>query len=387
MAKEVNQLLLKARKEINHLDNQIIELLSKRSKAVQGVTLAKKKRGAEIFAPERELDLLSRLEVLGNKKGLDLKMVQEVYRAIIEGSKRDQAQVMKNLVKIGYQSPRGSFSERAAEMQSVDKPLQPVSVPFKGVKEIFEAVIEQRLEFGIVPYQSSFEIGVDLTIDLLLNTNVSIVGEVLLPLDIAIISPKDNFKLDEVEKVYGTTWLFTRLEKLIGKKLPKAQKCEIYSNSFYLDAIQDIDHRSVALGSSEFAKKNRLKVLKKWTAKQTGLESRYAVIGQIRPSSSGNDMTTLAVELPNENGCLHKFLGLFAKANISVLNINLIYLRRKYCEHVFIVDILGHIEENSIKSIMKKVDKIATSVKILGSYPVHNSSNKKPKKLTVNKGL
>ncbi|PCJ60293.1 MAG: hypothetical protein COA79_08965 [Planctomycetota bacterium] len=383
MTKEVNKLLNTARKEINKLDDQLIELLSKRSKVVIDVTMAKKKNGTEIFAPERELDLLSRLEALGIKKGLDLKMIQEVYRAIIEGSKRDQAKIMKNLVKIGYQSPRGSFSEIAADLQSVDKHLQPVSVPYEGVKEIFEAVIDGKLDFGIVPYQSSFEIGVDLTVDLLLNSDVNIVGDVLLPLDIAIISPRENLKLEKVEKVYGTTWLFTRLEKLINKHLPKAQKCEIYSNSFYLDAIQDIDYRSVALGSPSFAKKNRLKIIKKWTANQTGLESRYAVIGNHSPAKSGCDMTTLAIELPNENGCLHRFTGLFAKANISVLNINLIYLRRKYCEHVFIVDILGHIEEKPIKAIMKKIDKMALSVKVLGSYAFHEGSNKRPAKLNV----
>jgi len=373
--KELNELLLNARKNINQIDDNLLKLLEQRMREVERVTLAKKNQGAEIFAPERELDLLKRMEKEGRSRGLDALMLREVYRAIIEGSKREQAKALLDLVRIGFQEPRGSFCESAAKMQSV-KNKTITLVPFDDVTKLFNALDEKKIEFAVVPYQTSFELGVELTNDLLLRSENKIVGETLLPLDLSIISPNKNRKLEQIEKIYGTTWLFTRLGKTIDKILPHAEKCEIYSNSFYIDAIKDIDHKAAAIGPTLFAELNRLFVLKKLSSSSTGLVSRYAVIGKTIPQPTKNDLTTIAVELPNKKGCLNRFTSILAKSQISILNINLVYLRRKFCEHVFIVDLQGHQKNASLSKALAQIKNISTELKILGSYPAHANPNK-----------
>lgn len=384
--KELNQLLLQARKNINSIDDKILFLLMKRMAVVEKVSLAKKIQGTEIFAPDRELELLKRIEKEGDLKGLDPLMLREVYRAIIEGSKRSQANTLHNLVRIGFQGPRGSFCELAAKQQSI-KGKATTFVPFDDITKIFNALDDKKIEFAVVPYQTSFEFGSDLTIDLLLRTDYKIVGETLLPLELSIISPNKNRKLEQIEKIYGTTWLFTRLGKVIEDLLPHAEKCEIYSNSFYVDAIRDIEHKSAAIGPTLFADLNKLFVLKKLDSSKTGLISRYAVIGSETPKPTGKDFTTIAVELPNKKGCLNHFTSILAKAGISILNINLVYLRRRFCEHVFIVDLEGHQNSNPLKSALAKIKSISSELKILGSYPAHTDASKKCNSLLFSRNL
>lgn len=384
MANELNQLLLNARKNINLIDDKILALLEQRMAEVERVSLAKKNQGAEIFAPDRELDLLKRIEKEGESKGLDPLMLREVYRAIIEGSKRSQASALNNLVRIGFQGPRGSFCESAAKQQSIKGKATTV-VPFDDISKLFDALDDKRIEFAVVPYQASFELGVDLTIDLLLRTDYKIVGETLLPLELSIISPSKNRKLEQIEKIYGTTWLFTRLGKLIDELLPHAEKCEIFSNSFYVDAIRDIEHKSAALGPTLFADLNKLFVLKKINSKQTGLISRYAIIGEDIPPPSAKDFTTIAIELPNKKGRLNELTTILAKANISILNINLVYLRRQLGEHVFIVDLEGHQDCNPLKLALAKIKRISSDLKILGSYSAHTDASKPCKPLLYNR--
>ena len=384
MANELNQLLLNARKNINLIDDKILALLEQRMAEVERVSLAKKNQGAEIFAPDRELDLLKRIEKEGESKGLDPLMLREVYRAIIEGSKRSQASALNNLVRFGFQGPRGSFCESAAKQQSIKGKATTV-VPFDDISKLFDALDDKRIEFAVVPYQASFELGVDLTIDLLLRTDYKIVGETLLPLELSIISPSKNRKLEQIEKIYGTTWLFTRLGKLIDELLPHAEKCEIFSNSFYVDAIRDIEHKSAALGPTLFADLNKLFVLKKINSKQTGLISRYAIIGEDIPPPSAKDFTTIAIELPNKKGRLNELTTILAKANISILNINLVYLRRQLGEHVFIVDLEGHQDCNPLKLALAKIKRISSDLKILGSYSAHTDASKPCKPLLYNR--
>lgn len=380
--KELNQLLIQARKNINLIDDKLLNLLLQRMQEVEKVSLAKKNQGSEIFAPERELDLLKRIEKEGELKNLDSVMLREVYRAIIEGSKRLQANTLNNLVRIGFQGPRGSFCESAAKLQTI-KGKTIAYVPFDDITKLFNALDDKKIEFAVVPFQTSFELGADLTIDMLLRTEYKIVGETLLPLDLAIISPINNRKLDRIEKVYGTTWLFTRLGKLIDNLLPHAEKCEIFSNSFYIDAIRDLEHKAVAIGPSLFADLNKLFILKKINSLQTGLISRYAVIGHETPKPTKKDFTTIAVELPNKKGRLNNFTSILAKADISILNINLVYLRRRFCEHVFIVDLEGHQENNSLKKALAQIKLISSELKILGSYPAHVNASIKCKPLII----
>lgn len=373
-----NELLESARKDINQIDIEMLKLLVKRVEAVKTVTEAKKREGREIFSPDRELALLRYIEKEARKLHLDLEMVRDVYRSIIESSKRDQHKALRNLVRIGFLNPRGSFCEKAARYQRVkDKFL--TYVPYDEVSDVFGALESKKIEVGVLPYQTSFEIGGDATVDHLLQSeNLKIIGETLLPLDIALISPKKLPNLKNIKTVYGSSWLITRLKKMLDKSLKNVEYREIYSNDFYIEAIQNMEPKAVALAPIEFAELNKLHIAHVFKAKQTGLISRYAVVSRIGTESCGNDMTTLAVELPNKNGCLHKFTGLFAEANVSILNINLVYLRRQLSEHVFILDISGHQKDESVKNVIKKVSKFAIELKVLGSYPVHYKAGSAP---------
>lgn len=382
--KEINQLLLEARANINKIDLQILKLLTNRMLEVERVTLAKKNQGVEIFAPGRELELLKYIENEGAKLGLDAMMVRDVFRAIIEGSKREQKQAMSDLVRIGFQGPRGSFGEQAAKLQKIQNKTTTI-VPFDDISSIFKALEEQKIEFAVVPYQSSFELGADITIDLLLSSSFRIISETLLPLDLAIISSHKNLELKKVEKIYGTTWLFTRLGKVLDKLMPHASKCEVYSNSFYVDSVRDMDHKAVAIGSGLFAELNKLFVLKKLSSRKTGLVSRYIVIGEETLGETEQDYLTLAVELPNKKGNLNQLTSILAKHDISILNINLVYLRRAFCEHVFILDLSGHENNKKVKQALKEIKIIATDLRVLGSYPAHVSPNKTPQLLTFRK--
>ena len=169
--------------------------------------------------------------------------------------------------------------------------------------------------------------------------------------------------------------------------MPRAEKCEIFSNTFYIDAIKDIEHKSAAIGPTLFADLNKLFVLKKLNSHETGLISRYAVIGSEMPKPTKKDFTTIAVELPNKKGCLNSFTNILAKSGISILNINLVYLRRKFCEHVFIVDLEGHQASKPLQNALGKIKLISSELKILGSYPAHLDSNKKCNSLLFTRNI
>lgn len=75
------------RREIDALDEQIVELLSRRHGVVQRVLALKKAAGLPIYHPAREEDLISQRRAQARQVGLDPDHVEELYRCILRQSR------------------------------------------------------------------------------------------------------------------------------------------------------------------------------------------------------------------------------------------------------------------------------------------------------------
>lgn len=78
------------RKKIDKIDNKLIELLAKRLSIVKELGGYKRQNSLEIFDPEREKELILRMEKLARDKQLDPKFVRELMQLILRYSKQTQ---------------------------------------------------------------------------------------------------------------------------------------------------------------------------------------------------------------------------------------------------------------------------------------------------------
>lgn len=75
------------RKQIDQIDEEMLNLLAKRAAVVQNVAEYKAKNGLPIFQPDREVGIYAKLEKMAVDSNLDPVFVLAVYRVIIEHSK------------------------------------------------------------------------------------------------------------------------------------------------------------------------------------------------------------------------------------------------------------------------------------------------------------
>ncbi len=85
--------LLKLRSEINKVDNKIIVLLAKRQSFMSVMGIYKRRHDIAIYQPQREREILAKLENLAAKKKLDSLLIQKVFKAIFKNSKDIQRHV------------------------------------------------------------------------------------------------------------------------------------------------------------------------------------------------------------------------------------------------------------------------------------------------------
>ena len=78
------------RKEIDSIDNKIVELLSKRKGIVKKIAGIKKQENKPVIDNKREQEIINRLKKLSKEKGLDENFIESIYETIINYSRNEQ---------------------------------------------------------------------------------------------------------------------------------------------------------------------------------------------------------------------------------------------------------------------------------------------------------
>ena len=85
----------KLRDNIDDIDRQILDLISRRLAQVQEVVTLKKAHNIPVYHPAREEDLISRLRSQAASSGIDPDFMEELYRVILRNSRMEQTVEMK----------------------------------------------------------------------------------------------------------------------------------------------------------------------------------------------------------------------------------------------------------------------------------------------------
>jgi len=129
------------RAEIDRIDRQLLELLNERIDVSIRIGAVKLAAGRQVFAPEREEDVLQRLEKL-NAGPLDREALRSIYREIINSSVAVQAELA-----IGYVGRRGSqIALVAANRFGPSHSYR----GFDAITKLWTALEGGRIEVGVV---------------------------------------------------------------------------------------------------------------------------------------------------------------------------------------------------------------------------------------------
>jgi len=91
-----NKEILSLRTHIDHIDSQILSLLSQRQAQVEKVVKLKKKHYIPVYHPAREEDLISKLRAQAGKANLDPNFMEDLYRVILRQSRVKQTDQMEH---------------------------------------------------------------------------------------------------------------------------------------------------------------------------------------------------------------------------------------------------------------------------------------------------
>lgn len=167
------------RAQIDAINVKLVRLLNQRAKVAQAIGHLKQAGGAAIYQPARERAVLDKVTAI-NQGPLTGEHLRRIFVEIISA-----CTALEHPLRVGFLGPEHTYSHEAARMRfgsSAEFAAQP------SIAAVFAALDTGRVDFGVVPVENSTEGSVTLTLDLLIDTPLVIIGEVLLPIRHALMS-------------------------------------------------------------------------------------------------------------------------------------------------------------------------------------------------------
>ncbi len=140
--------LEKLRRLIDEIDNEILNLLNKRTNIVLDVAHIKRNKNAKYYSPEREREILERLTAL-NKGPFPNETLKVIFREILSASLS-----LEEPLSVAYLGPPATFTHLAA-LRHFGSSAR--FVPTESIKGVFDAVESNKAEHGVVPIENSTE--------------------------------------------------------------------------------------------------------------------------------------------------------------------------------------------------------------------------------------
>ena len=348
------------RGRIDVLDSEIQRLISERAGLALQVASAKgeSRDAVDYYRPEREAQVL-RGVVERNEGPLSDTEMLRLFREIMSACLAQQEPL-----KIAYLGPEGTFTQQAVNRHFGHSVLA-ISMP--SIESVFRQVQSREADFGIVPVENSSQGAVSHTLDMFLDSELKICGEVELRIHQNLLTHATS--LNQVERVYSHQQSLSQCQAWLRGHLPNCERIPVSSNAEAARRVRN-DPEAAAIASRAAAKVYGLPILFADVEDQPDNTTRFLVLGRDLLPASGRDKTTLMLANRTGPGALFALLEPLARLDINMSRIESRPSRFGKWDYVFFIDIEGHVGSHPIKEVLPELEKMAHMVKVLGSYPM-----------------
>ncbi len=347
------------RQRIDEIDTSIQALISERAECAAKVALVKQQQGetGHFYRPEREAQVL-RAVMERNTGPLDDESIAGIFREIMAS-----CLALEKPLQVAFLGPEGTYSHTAASKHFGSR-IKPQ--PVNSIEEVFRLVEADGADFGVVPVENSTEGVINHTLDLLMNSSLSISGEVAIRIRHNLLSREAS--LAEVKRVYSHQQSLAQCRLWLDQNCPQAERIAVNSNAEA--ALLALEHeQSAAIAGKLASELYDVPVLNADIEDEPNNTTRFVIIGKYQAPASGCDRTSLLIFAHNRPGSLYELLKPLATRNISMSNIESRPSRRGVWEYVFFIDVDGHQQDELLCEAMTEIEKSSAMVKVLGSYP------------------
>ncbi|HEX5356363.1 MAG TPA: prephenate dehydratase [Aquabacterium sp.] len=358
----VDEQLADLRVRIDVVDQQLLTLLNERAKLAQAVGEVKKIDGSPVFRPDREAQVIDRLKNR-NPGPVLADSIAPIWREIMSACRSLEARQ-----RVAFLGPVGTFSEQAT-LNYFGSSIEPIACP--SIDEVFRATSARSSDFGVVPIENSTEGVVARSLDLLLQSPLTIVGETSLLVTHNLL--RKDLSREGIKVVAAHPQALAQCQGWLSQNLPGVERRAVSSNAEGARMAGE-DASIAALASERAAMQYGLHVVQRAVQDEAHNRTRFVVVTHTdthTPAApTGHDCTSLAVSVDNRPGAVHDLLVPLKRHNVSMTRFESRPARSGQWEYVFFIDLAGHPAQDNVAAALDELRAQCSLFKVLGSFPL-----------------
>jgi prephenate dehydratase len=283
---------------------------------------------------------------------------------------KSPAQAYSTPATIAFQGEHGAFSEEAIILGLTAEPSR---VPCRSFQEICLAVATDRVEAGLLPVENSTTGSIHTSYDLLLENDLQIIGELILPVrECAMLPP--GVEVENVREVISH---------------PQAlEQCARWIASQHWEPVPVYDTAGAARQLLEEKRPDRAAIASETAAKLYGLNilarsiqdiqenyTRFLLLSKENRPIGKPTKTSLIFATSHKPGALHSCLDVLARRGINLNKIESRPDRKKPWHYLFYLDFEGDAADPNVVKALKELKTHTEFIRELGSYPTRTLGN------------
>ena len=202
---------------------------------------------------------------------------------------------------------------------------------------------------------------------MLAETELKIIAQIELEIEQCLVCAGP---LDKVTRVLSKDIALEQCSEWLTRHLPNADLVPTDSTAAAVEAAAQ-DPSVAAISSTIAAELRDVPVVERAIQNRGVNMTRFLVVGK-KPNPSCTlceEKTSIVLVVKNEPGSLLRALEPFSKRTLNIMRIESRPVRARAWEYMFFIDFIGSWDAPKVREAIAELEKIAVSVKHLGSYP------------------
>ncbi len=275
------------------------------------------------------------------------------------------------MAPVVYSGEEGAFAEDAVLVAFGDIDRRGVA----GFRAVFDLLAGGEGSVGVVPIENLLGGTVRENLDLLLEHDLEVVGEVVVPVQLCLAAMPGQ-SVDDIERVYSHIQALGQAERFLATR--PWELLTTYNTAGAGKRIADAGERgAAAVLSPRAAHRFGLEILAGDVADVPDNRTRFLAVARpgaplpawraaVQPEAR---RTLLAFGVRNQPGSLLSALRVFADRGLNLSRLESRPSRAARWEYVFWVDLDADASDPVTVAALDDLRRVAAMVRVLGSYP------------------
>ena len=236
----------------------------------------------------------------------------------------------------------------------------------KSFDDVVSEVVSGKAEFGVLPIENSSAGFVAGIYDIIRNSGVNIVGEVVLDIEHALLGLPEAV-MSDIKKVYSHPQGLMQCKDYIDEHGFTAES--VSNTAVAAKRVMDKGNVSeAAIASERAAEIYGLKILARRINFQSDNSTRFVIVTNKKVFLSTADKISISFTTQHKAGALYEILGRINENGVNMTSIESRPSLRKKWEYVFYVSFEGKLTDKNVRKALGEILAESREMDVLGTF-------------------